>query len=267
MKEFSQWGFGFQTDPGKKRRDEPNQDAVLVLPAENGKAPLLIVADGMGGHLGGETASRIVVATIQQTYEQAPPPDDYGPLLANCLVEAHQALRAHAAEHNEFESMGSTAVIVALEADKMIVANVGDSRAYLLRGREMKQVNFDHSVVADQVRAGVLTSLEALHNPLRNRLTQAISARRPEINPFVAQVSLEPDDTILLCTDGLWGVVADAVVQAVAVELAPQMAAEKLVALANTSQAPDNVSVVIARRKTARAQSMTDNEDKTNPGL
>jgi protein phosphatase len=267
MNDAYEWDFGFQTDPGQKRKGEPNQDAVLVLPANNGKAPLLIVADGMGGHLGGETASRIVVETIQQTYEQAPAPDDYGPLLANCLVEAHHALREHAAEHNEFESMGSTAVIVALEADKMIVANVGDSRAYLLRGREMRQVNFDHSVVADQVRAGLLTSLEALHNPMRNRLTQAISARRPGIKPFVARINLEPDDTVLLCTDGLWGVVADAVVQAVAVELAPQPAAEKLIALANTSQAPDNVSVVIARRMTARAQSMTDDEDKTNPGL
>jgi serine/threonine protein phosphatase PrpC len=263
MNDAHEWDFGFQTDPGQKRKGEPNQDAVLVVQAAGDKAPILILADGMGGHLGGETASRIVVETVHQAYSQARTPADYGALLANCLVEAHQALRLYASQHGELENMGSTAVLVALDGENMFVANVGDSRAYLLRGRAMKQVSYDHSVVADKVRAGLITHLEALRNPQRNRLTQALSARRVEIKPFVAQIRLRPDDTVLLCTDGLWGVVADAVVQAVALELAPQQAAEKLVALANISQAPDNVSVVIARRKTARPQSMTDDDDET----
>jgi len=264
----SEWDFGYKTDPGRLRQNEPNQDAVLVLDAEPGKAPLLIVADGMGGHLGGDTASRIVIETISFTYQQAEPPIDYGTLLGNCLVESHKALRAYANEHKGFENMGSTAVIAALDGDKLHVANVGDSRAYLLSAGEMKQVNFDHSLVADNVRAGILTFLEALQHPKRNRLTQSITVKRTELQPFVTQVSLGPDDTVLLCTDGLWGVVADAIVQAVAVELIPSQAVEKLVELAHTRQAPDNVSVVLARLKTAKAQNiLNDEEDNTDPGL
>lgn len=265
----SEWDFGFKTDPGRLRKDEPNQDAVFVLPGKAGKAPLLVVADGMGGHYGGDTASRIVVETICQIYQQAVLPVDYGVLLKNCLVEAHNALRKYANKHIGFEDMGSTAVIAALDGDKLYVANVGDSRAYLLNSDKMKQVNFDHSLVADHVRAGLLTSLEALQHSKRNRLTQSITVKRSELQPFVTQVSLNPHDTVLLCTDGLWGVVADSVVHAVAIELIPSQAVEKLVSLAYIRQAPDNISVVIARRKTAKTKSMLDNdeEDSTDPGL
>jgi protein phosphatase len=163
--------------------------------------------------------------------------------------------------------MGSTAVLAVLDKERLVVANVGDSRAYLLHGREMNQVSFDHSVVGDELRKGLISFLQALRHPRRNRLTQSISARRTSIDPYVAEYALDPNDTVLLCTDGLWGVVTEAVTQAVALEMPPQQAAEKLVALANTSQAPDNVSVVVARRTDARPVRVFADEDQTNPGL
>jgi protein phosphatase len=264
-----EWELGGKTDPGLKRKGAPNQDAILLLPGEDGRAPLLLVADGMGGHQGGETASRIVVEAVRDCYLQASTPiADYGALLADCLHAAHQAIRAHARKQPELEGMGSAAVLAVLDGETLHVANVGDSRAYLLRGRDMRQVSFDHSEVADQVRAGAIDLLQSLHHPRRNRLTQAINARRPTISPFVGQARLEADDTILLCSDGLWGVVAEAVVQAVALEFHPAEAAEKLVTLATARQAPDNVSVLLARRQDARPQSLlADDADETNPGL
>lgn len=264
-----EWQLGGQTDPGLKRKDAPNQDAILLLPGNEGRAPLLLVADGMGGHQGGETASRIVIETVRDCYLHARSPvANYGEVLADCLLAAHRAMRAWANQKPELADMGSTAVLAALDGDTLHIANIGDSRAYLLRGREMRQVSFDHSEVADLVRARQITPLQALQHPRRNRLTQSITSRRTTISPFVGQARLEPDDTILLCSDGLWGVVAEAVVQAVALEFSPAEAAAKLVALALARQAPDNISIILARRRAARSQSLlADDADQTNPGL
>lgn len=264
------WAIGAQTDPGKKRREEPNQDHLLVLtsPVETGgRPPLLVVADGMGGHAGGAAASRIVAESVARVYQQAPGEQALPEVLQRCLQQAHQAVRQASQVNAELASMGSTAVLATLEEKRLVVANVGDSRAYLLRGREMKQVSYDHSVVGDELRKGLISFLQALRHPKRNRLTQSISAKRTSIQPYLAEYALEPDDTILLCTDGLWGVVTDAVTRAVALEMPPQQAAEKLVALANTSQAPDNVSVIIARRTDANPARLLGDDDQTNPGF
>jgi len=266
---LGEWELDGQTDPGLKRKDAPNQDAILILPGDEARAPLLLVADGMGGHQGGETASRIVVAAARETYLRAQTPiGDYGALLADCIYAAHNAMRLQANKQPELAGMGSTAVLAALDGETLHIANIGDSRAYLLRGREISQVSFDHSEVADLVRAGQIAPMQALQHPRRNRLTQSITPRRPTISPFVGQVRLEPDDTILLCSDGLWGVVAEAVVQAVALEFSPAEAATKLVSLALARQAPDNVSVILARRRDARpARLLAPDADETNPGL
>jgi protein phosphatase len=268
------------TDPGRKRRKEPNQDAILFIPAENGRSPLFIVADGMGGYIGGEEASRLVVDAVAARYRQADKIEDLSTLLQECLQNAFTALVKHVASHPDLSSMGSTAVLAAIKGEQVVVANVGDSRAYRLRyveaaalpairhfslfnwfrrskgtgkdqepGVEILQFSYDHSIVADQVRAGQITPLQALRSPKRNRLTQSITPRRKGIKPFTFQVPFEDDDTLLLCTDGLWGVVPEATLAAIALELPPQAAADKLVQQAVTYGGPDNVSVIIARRK------------------
>ncbi len=264
--QFSPLEVGAATDPGRKRRGEPNQDALLVLPAEGERPPLFIVADGMGGYKGGAEASHLIVEQAAACYRQAGFPADLPDLLRECLFAAHRALIERAAADPELASMGSTAALAVISGGRVYAANVGDSRIYLLRGREMTQLSYDHSVVADQVRAGALTPLQALRSPKRNRLTQSISPKRKEITPYVTEAAFGEGDVLLLCSDGLWGVVSEPVIQAVALELPPQEAAEKLVALTLASGAPDNVTVVIARRA-GTAHLVPSGEDETNPGL
>ncbi len=253
------------TDPGRKRGGEPNQDQVLVVQADPaaGLPPLLVVADGMGGHTGGAVASQKVVEAIAERYRQAQKGADFLTLLNECLQAAFTALRAHAASNSSLTSMGSTAVLAVISGDQAYIANIGDSRAYLLHGRDMTQVSYDHSVVADQVRAGAITPLQARWHPKRNRLTQSITPKRSEIKPHICQVSFDKNDTLLLCTDGLWGVITEAMIQAVANDLPPQEAAEKLVNLAKNSGGPDNISVIIARRKDAQPAPIFGEDDKT----
>jgi protein phosphatase len=144
--------------------------------------------------------------------------------------------------------MGSTLVAAVLEEHTLHLLNIGDSRAYLLRGKNILQVSQDHSWVALQVQAGLLTAEEARTHPNRNRLNMAITAKRPEIKPYLTRKTLQPEDILVLCSDGLWGVVPETLIWAAATELPPDIAVKKLISLANRQQGPDNISVIIARR-------------------
>jgi len=271
--------IGMAIDPGRKRRAEPNQDAVLVIPAEKGRPPLFMVADGMGGHAGGAEASHLVVEAISWRYRQATKVDDLSALIQECLQVAFNTLVKQAEGRPELGSMGSTVVLAVPKDGRVLVANVGDSRAYRLRyvgtpvhlpsrrfrladwfrretrsipdqepDVEILQLSYDHSVVADLVRAGQLTPLEALQSPQRNRLTQSITPRRPGMTPYITEAPFGAGDTLLLCSDGLWGVIPEATLAAITLELSPQHAAEKLVQQAVSYGGPDNISVIIVRQ-------------------
>ena len=246
---ISGFEVGSACDAGRKREGE-NQDRVeVVLPRESDVfPPLLLVADGMGGHLGGATASQLVIETFKENYLQAKHPTELLRLLNTCAVKAHQSVREHVASNRELADMGSTLVAVALTQRRAFTLNVGDSRAYVLRGNRVIQITQDQSVVADQVRAGLLTPEQARGHPKRNHLSMSITAKRTEIQPFAIDYPLEPDDILVLCSDGLWDVLPETLILTTASELSPQQAADKLVALANDSQGPDNISVVVARR-------------------
>lgn len=242
--------IGYASDPGRKRGGEPNQDAVSIEhPAEGQNIPpLLIVADGMGGHAGGAEASRLVIDAIHGHYRVTTEISDASKFLTECLDKALLALRDAAAQKPELTGMGSAIVLALLYPKKVVVANVGDCRAYLLHGKKMTQLSLDHSVVADQVRAGLLTPLQAIHHPKRNQLTQSLNSRRDTVKPFVKESRFNREDAIVLCTDGLWSLISEAVIQAVVSEMAPQQAAEKFVALTYARQSPDNISVIVVKR-------------------
>ena len=149
-----------------------------------------------------------------------------------------------------------------------MVVNVGDSRAYLLRGSEIRQISQDQSWVADQVRRGLLSVEEARQHPKRNRLTMSVSAKRPTVTPVTTEVELAKQDIILLCSDGLWGSVPNSLIWAAANEFPPQEAADRLVAFANTSQGPDNISVIIARQQDWKpVQGKSNTNETTTPGI
>lgn len=260
--------FGFASDVGRKHRGEENQDALSIILPDSPEAwhpPFLMVADGLGGHQGGSTASRLVVSIFNQEFKKAQHPANYPDLLSRCAYQSHKAVRAYGARNPGLSEMGSTVVAVVLAEPYIHLLNVGDSRAYILRGDQLFQISQDQSWVSALVRAGVITQQEALHHPKRNRLEMAITAKREEIKPYLSETLMEKDDVILLCSDGLWGVVPDSLIWAAASELAPQAAADKLVAMANQSNSPDNVSVIVARRADSKAGLMDDDIKDTNP--
>ena len=241
-----------QTHPGVRRRQRPNEDAILLLAPEgeeqNHWPPLIAVADGMGGYGGGALASQTVLQTLADFYRQNAGQMPWEQLLETAIQEAHQEVRRQGVQQ-QLPDMGCTLVAALLFPRHFIVANIGDSRAYVLREGRLVQVTQDHSVVAQLVREGEITEYEALHHPHRNRLTQSISARRPSVHPDIQQEPWNPDDQILLCSDGLWGVVPESVLQEILRDLPPEESVQRLVALANHFQGPDNISVIVARRE------------------
>lgn len=265
--ESIEFEFGFGCDVGRKRKAEPNQDAVeVVLPSAGEKwhPPLLIVADGLGRYFGGSIASQLVVKAFKEEFKRAHHPTNYLQLMEHCLHVAHEAVRAHGVEDSKLGLMGSTVVAVTLMGKQLYLLNVGDSRAYIIHDKMMRQISEDQTWVEAQVRAGILTKEEARSHPNRNRLTMAITAKRTEIKSYMVAEQLAPNDIVLLCSDGLWGVIPETFIWAAAKELSPQVAANKLIALANNSQGPDNISVIIASPKGAHQKSSL-SAGETNP--
>ncbi len=242
--------FGQKTDIGIKRREEGNQDSILVCPSEflGFRPPLLIVADGMGGYFGGSIASQLVIHTMQDYYKASNDNGDYEDLLIGSIHASHQAIKDRAASDPNLSKMGSTVAAAILLDGQVILANVGDSRGYLFSGGELMQVSYDHSLVAEQVRSGFLKAEHAHTHPQRNILTQSLSAQRSEVQVFSIRFKFEPGATLLLCSDGLWGPVDDRSIGKVLAQYPPQQAADRLVQMANERSGPDNISIVIAKR-------------------
>lgn len=246
---------------GRKRKI--NQDAadIFIPDAESSLPPLMIVADGMGGHNGGEVASAIVVEAFREKYAQQKSAEDLPQFLRDCVEYAHEQVKERAANDASLDGMGSAVVAALIEKDKLHVINVGDSRAYLMWAEKTIQVSRDQSLVAEQIRAGLITPEEARHHPRRNVITMAINTNRASVIPIVTEIDFGPNDVLLLCSDGLWGLVNDAFLWAAANEFEPQDAAEKLAAFANISGGVDNISVLIARHKDRKAIKVASNDE------
>lgn len=264
-----EYQIGSALDVGIKRRENPNQDAIgLALPNLLFRnPPLFVLSDGMGGYNGGEIASRLAVNAIIKSYRRSRIKNEgYLPVLESGIGIAHKLITRKSKSKKELEAMGCTIVAAILTESQIHIANVGDSRAYLISPTEITQISYDHSRVAEFVRAGLITELEALNHPKRNELTLSLTGRRSEAPPFLASVNWEIEDALLLCSDGLWGPVTESQIHAVVTEMEPQAAADKLVALANTNRGPDNISVIIARHEGVKLPLKEENEDITNPG-
>lgn len=222
------------SDVGRVRSD--NQDLDLLAP------PLIAVADGMGGHLGGGTASRMAVDALRAVGATTNPTD----LLA-ALREANRAITTAAAADPGLAGMGTTATAALLDGGILYLVHVGDSRAYLIRDGRITQVTEDHSVVAEMVRRGTLSADAAETHPARHVITRALGVAT-DLEIDALRVDLAPGDVILLCTDGLSGPVDDEdILGIVDSTMGLQDAAVALVDRANAAGGPDNVTVVLAR--------------------
>jgi PPM family protein phosphatase len=243
--------IGSALDTGIKRRGKENQDAIgIQKPSFLSRRPhLLVIADGMGGYEGGAVASRQVVQSFNNVYLRTSPEVSPLQVLQMGVTDAHRSIQQLAMENPRLVQMGSTVVATIIKEEKIYLVNVGDSRAYIINDSEVRQISWDHSFVGEALRRGVISEAQLRTHPRRNVLTMSISVQRESIETFTGIFEWKKNDRLMMCSDGLWGSVTEAQMQAVVLELAPQLAADKLVHLANTNQGPDNISVVIAQNK------------------
>jgi len=241
--------IGSALDPGRKRIAHTNQDSLCVIRPNmsDNCPPLLVIADGMGGYEGGAVASQLVISSIADVYQQSY--DSASPLLIlqAGVAAALNALKEQAAHNPALARMGSTVVATVVQDASLYLLNVGDSRAYLMNEKEIRQISYDHSLVGEQLRQGLITEAQVRRHPRRNVLCMAISAQHVHVTPFTNLVEWHPGDRLVLCSDGLWGPVTEPQIQEVVMQYSPQHAAEQLVHLANTNLGPDNIAVIVAR--------------------
>lgn len=230
-----------RTDVGQVR--SANEDSCDTFLREDGTR-LLVVADGMGGHRGGATASRTTVETIGEIFEQDESNDPQS-MLEAAIVLANSRVFEMGQGEPDLEGMGTTVVTLLLDPDlNGVVAHVGDSRAYRYRRGQLEPITTDHSVVAEMERRGLITPEEAAVHPRRNEILRSVGVL-PEVEVEVAPVEVVAGDRFLLCSDGLSGVVDDEEIAAIVQSEAPDSAVDHLIDIANERGGPDNITVQI----------------------
>lgn len=225
---------GAVTDRGQLRPN--NEDGYRV------RGSLVAVADGMGGHQAGEVASAVALDTLFASSMEGPDP---GEALRAAVVEANRKVYWLSRTQPQYAGMGTTLTAARLARNRWWIAHVGDSRAYALRKGSLRQVTRDHSVVAELIARGQLRAEDAQTHPQRNLLTRALGLEA-QIEVDLYSFAARPGDRLLLCTDGLTGVVSDeAIREILASDAPPELQARRLAAKAHERGAPDNVTVVI----------------------
>lgn len=226
--------FGSRTDIGCLR--DHNEDSLVVTP------PLFAVADGMGGHAAGEVASEIAVRVLS---ELAPEHPD-GEALGRAIEEANRAVIQAAREGRGRQGMGTTMTAAMLEGERLVIAQVGDSRAYLLHQGKLQQLTRDHSLMADMIEAGQLTPEEARTHPQRSVITRALGSDA-HLHPDIYEINVETGDRLLICSDGLSGMIFDDQIENTLRRVQdPQRCASQLVNEAIAAGGHDNATVIVA---------------------
>src|SRR6266852_602563 len=236
------------TDVGRKRPHNEDNMAYVIPKDEQvmaRKGALFIVADGMGGHAAGEVASEIAVDTVTMTYYQDDS-EEIAPSLMNAIKRANTIIHQRAAENMLRSGMGTTCVAAVLRGNMAYIANVGDSRAYIVRSGQVRQVSQDHSWVAEQVRAGLLTEEQARTHAQRHVITRSLGTQ-PDVDVDVFHEELHEGDSLVLCTDGLSGLVSDEELQRIVDQFVPQESVYHLVERANENGGQDNITAIVVQ--------------------
>ena len=214
-----------------------NQDAVIAVPGLCG------VADGMGGHQGGEVASASARDLLIDFLENKEPTEA---MLKTAVENVNQRIFIRQDEDEKLSGMGTTLTVLWFDDASVIIGHVGDSRAYRLRDGELKQITEDHSLVAELVRKGMLTPDQAACHPMRNVITRAVGTEAG-IEVDIMTEERRAGDVWLVCSDGLHGMISDESMKTIMTGNEPEEAAEKLMQAALDAGGRDNVSVVIFR--------------------
>ncbi|MGR4868637.1 Stp1/IreP family PP2C-type Ser/Thr phosphatase [Variovorax sp. LARHSF232] len=242
------WDFAALTDPGRVRAN--NEDAV----AFDAPLGLAILADGMGGYNGGEVASGMAIALLQASIGRwlahaGPQANSRGVRRAMQagVDEANLAILEAGVANVQLQGMGTTLVAAVFGPQRVVVGHVGDSRCYRLRGQSLEQLTRDHSLLQEQLDAGVLTLEQAARSPIRNLVTRAVGIER-QVLLEMHEYDAEPGDLYLLCSDGLSEMVSDEQLFTVLLQdAALSQKATLLVSIANENGGRDNISVVLAQ--------------------
>ncbi|HEX8154870.1 MAG TPA: Stp1/IreP family PP2C-type Ser/Thr phosphatase [Thermoanaerobaculia bacterium] len=237
-----------RTDVGLVRSE--NQDfGIYTSPDEERQSALggrlLVVADGMGGHRGGATASRLAAETVKAQYLGSETPD-VPTALREALARANKRIYTEAQANPDLRGMGTTTSALTIRDGAAWFAHVGDSRIYLVRGDEIRQLTDDHSLVASMVREGLLTSAEAENHPRRNVLQRSLGVAEDVEIDVSGPFKVQDGDIFILCSDGLHGLVKEAELKEIA-KLPIDQAADEYLKRALERGAPDNVTVIVAR--------------------
>lgn len=234
------------TDIGQKR--SVNQDYVYCHDEPIGNlSNLYLVADGMGGHKAGDQASHCAVDTLVEEVKQITLKTPVS-ILSEAIAKANKAVIEKARSSEEYEGMGTTLVAATVMKDMLYVANIGDSRLYLIRDEEITQITVDHSLVEAMVQTGELLKEDARFHPHKNVITRAVGT-----NPFVEadyfEIQLKTDDVIVMCTDGLSNMLYDSEIKRAVSESGEDMeaAGRLLVQRANEEGGRDNIGVVLVK--------------------
>lgn len=240
-----------QTDVGRVR--EQNEDSHLV----DERLGLFVVADGMGGHLGGKTASSLAVKTVGESVSSAESsildgagvvPLETSPvprILADAVRAACAAIFEHAQQDVELQGMGTTVTAMMLLSQRAFIAHVGDSRCYLQRGERVIQITDDHSLVNEQIKAGLITREQARASRLKNIITRSVGFER-DVAVDTFALPLQAGDKFLMCSDGLANFVDDTEIGLALAQLSLDEVPKAMIALANERGGDDNITVVCA---------------------
>jgi len=261
------------TDVGQRR--DHNEDSLLVDDALR----LYVVADGMGGHAGGGTASRLAVETIQKalaaaradkpglfggkhTIEDSPLPE----VLKGAVEQACKVIFGAARTDPELAGMGTTVTAAAVDGRCAFVAHVGDSRCYLIRDKRIYQVSEDHSLVNEQLKAGAISADEARRSRFRNIITRSVGFEE-DVQVDLLGLDLADGDALVICCDGLSNLVEDPEILEIVEKHPIDDAPGRLVDLANERGGDDNISVVVIRVKDPSATPPAAQGGGTSPGI
>ena len=225
--------YGCGSDTGRMR--DHNEDSFFAAP------PLFVVADGMGGHAAGEVASELAIQTIMELAPAYP----NAQMLSLAVDAANTAVYEESVKTERRHGMGTTVTACMLKGTRLVIAQVGDSRAYLLHNGTLQQLTRDHSLMADLIESGEITPEEARIHPQRNFITRALGTAET-VETDLYELNVSPGDRLLLCSDGLSGMLDDAdLTDALTAIRDPQTCVNKLIARANEAGGFDNITAIV----------------------
>jgi PPM family protein phosphatase len=234
--------YGVRSDPGKIRAS--NEDSFIT----NAKGAIFVVADGMGGHAAGEIASQIAASTVEEVVSGGGSEFTTEQLLQFAVQKANTGVYETQRVKPECRGMGSTLTVLVFRENQYYVAQVGDSRAYLLREGTLNQLTQDHSLVWPLYKSAIISKEDISRHPQKNLITRSIGTQ-PQVEADLQNAEALEGDLYLLCSDGLTDVLSDQEIRRLMADegRTPQEISELLVNAANAGGGPDNITAVIVR--------------------